>query len=49
MQTPQRFEKLVGNPSGFYSRRINIRHRLVHRLDFEGRVVHVLRMGTLYE
>ena len=46
---PPRFEKLVGNLTGFYSRRINIQHRLVYRLDAERRVVHVLRMWTHYE
>jgi len=39
-------EKLVGNLTGFYSRRINIQHRLVYRLDSERHVVHVLRMWT---
>ncbi len=45
---PPRFEKLVGNLEGFYSRRINIQHRLVYRLDPARRVVHVLRMWTHY-
>ncbi len=47
--TSPRFEKLVGNLSGFYSRRINIQHRLVYRVDSERKVVHVLRMWTHYE
>lgn len=47
-RTPPRFEKLVGNLAGFYSRRINIQHRLVYRLDPERKVVHVLRMWTHY-
>ncbi len=46
---PPRFEKLVGNLSGLYSRRINIQHRLVYGVDSEHRVVHVLRMWTQYE
>ncbi len=46
---PPRFEKLVGNLAGLYSRRINIQHRLVYRLDRERGVVHVLRMWTHYE
>ncbi len=46
---PPRFEKLVGNLSGFYSRRINIQHRLVYQLDEKHRIVHVLRMWTHYE
>lgn len=48
-QNPPRFEKLVGNLSGFYSRRINIHHRLVYSIDSKARVVHVLRMWTHYE
>ncbi len=29
-QTPPRYEKLVGDLTGAYSRRINIQHRLVY-------------------
>ncbi len=47
--SPPRFEKLVGNLAGYYSRRINIQHRLVYRVDSERRLVHVLRMWTHYE
>lgn len=47
--TPPRFEKLVGNLHGFYSRRINIQHRLVYAVDREQKVVHVLCMWTHYE
>ena len=46
---PPRYEKLVGNLSGFYSRRINIQHRLVYSVDMKNRGVHVLRMWTHYE
>lgn len=46
---PPRFEKLVGNLGGFYSRRINIQHRLVYQVDREQKIVHVLRMWTHYE
>ena len=42
-------EKLVGNLQGFYSRRINIQHRLVYRVEPAQHVVHVLRMWTHYE
>lgn len=49
LQTPPGFEKLVGNLSGFYSRRINIQHRLVYRIDFRNKIVHVLRMWTHYK
>ncbi|VEN73053.1 Toxin-antitoxin system, toxin component, Txe/YoeB family [Candidatus Desulfarcum epimagneticum] len=48
-QTPPSYEKLVGNLKGFYSRRINIKHRLVYSVDQKQRVVHILRMWTHYE
>jgi toxin YoeB len=48
-QTPPSFEKLVGDLSGAYSRRINIQHRLVYQILDEQRVVKVLRMWTHYE
>ena len=47
--TPPRFEKLVGDLSGAYSRRINIQHRLVYQVLEEKRVVKVLRMWSHYE
>ncbi len=43
------FEKLVGNLSGAYSRRINIQHRLVYQILEEEKTVKVLRMWTHYE
>ncbi len=43
------FEKLVGDLSGFYSRRINIQHRLVYSVDQEAKIVKILRMWTHYE
>jgi len=48
-QTPPAYEKLVGNLKGYYSRRINIQHRLVYAVNNEEKVVHVLRMWTHYE
>lgn len=47
--TPPRFEKLVGDLAGAYSRRINIQHRLVYQVLPEERVVKVLRLWTHYE
>lgn len=47
--TPPRYEKLVGDLAGCYSRRINIQHRLVYEVLPDERVVHVLRMWTHYE
>jgi Txe/YoeB family toxin of toxin-antitoxin system len=46
---PPRYEKLVGDLAGCYSRRINIQHRLVYEVLAEEHVVHVLRMWTHYE
>ena len=48
-QTPPAFEKLVGDLSGAYSRRINIQHRLVYQILEEERTVKVIRMWTHYE
>ena len=48
-QRPTPFEKLVGDLSGAYSRRINIQHRLVYKVLAEGRVVKVLRLWSYYE
>lgn len=46
---PPRFEKLVGDLSGCYSRRINIQHRLVYEVFADEHTVHVLRMWTHYD
>ena len=48
-QTPPRYEKLIGDLSGAYSRRINIQHRLVYQVLDEAKVVKVIRMWTHYE
>jgi Txe/YoeB family toxin of toxin-antitoxin system len=48
-QTPPRYEKLVGDLSGAYSRRINIQHRLVYQVLEERHIVKVIRMWTHYE
>jgi len=49
LQTPPPVEKLVGDLSGAYSRRINIHHRLVYEIIEEDKVVKVIRMWTHYE
>ena len=46
---PPPFEKLVGDLSGAYSRRINIQHRLVYQILRKEKTVKVLRMWTHYE
>lgn len=57
-QTPPSYEGLVGNLQGFYSRRINIQHRLVYQvyrepividdMEYEG-TVKIIRMWTHYD
>ncbi len=49
LQNPPAFEKLVGDLSGAYSRRINIHNRLVYEIFRKERTVRVLRMWTHYE
>jgi len=46
---PPPFEKLVGDLSGAYSRRINIQHRLVYEVVKAEKTIKVLRMWTHYE
>lgn len=48
-QSPPPFEKLVGDLTGAYSRRINIQHRIVYQLYKEIKTVKVIRMWTHYE
>lgn len=43
------YEKLIGDLSGYYSRRINIQHRLVYQVLSETRTVKVVRMWSHYE
>ena len=48
-QTPPPYEKLIGDLKGVYSRRINIKHRLIYQVDRKKKVVRILRMWTHYE
>lgn len=57
-QIPPSYEGLVGNLQGFYSRRINIQHRLVYQVYGEPVVVDnvkydgtvkIVRMWTYYD
>ena len=48
-QNPPPYEKLVGDLSGAYSRRINIQHRLVYQVIEDHHIVKVLRMWSHYE
>ena len=49
LKNPPPYEKLVGDLSGAYSRRINIQHRLVYQILEEIKTVKVIRMWTHYE
>jgi Txe/YoeB family toxin of toxin-antitoxin system len=48
-QSPPPFEKLVGDLSGAFSRRINIQHRLVYQVLDEIKTVKIIRMWIHYE
>ncbi len=48
-QKPPPYEKLVGELSGAYSRRINIRHRLIYQVLDDIETVKIIRMWTRYE
>jgi toxin YoeB len=48
-QTPPPFEKLLGDLSGAFSRRINIQHRLVYQILDDEKVAKVIRIWTHYE
>ena len=57
-QNPPRYEKLVGNLQGTFSRRINIQHRLIYQVyeekfvenevNYDG-TIKIIRMWTHYE
>lgn len=48
-QTPPPYEKLVGDLQNFYSRRINIKHRLIYQVNEKEKVAKVISMWTHYE
>jgi Txe/YoeB family toxin of toxin-antitoxin system len=48
-EIPPRYEKLVGDLDGAYSRRINIQHRLVYQVLEKERIVKVIRLWSHYE
>jgi len=47
-QKPPPYEKLVGNLSGSFSRRINIKHRIVYEVIENEKLIRILRMWTHY-
>ena len=48
-QNPPPYEKRVGDLNGFYSRRINVQHRLVYKVYEDEKVVAIYSMWTHYE
>ena len=48
-QTPPSYEKLVGDLNGYYSRGINIQHRLVYCVDTQKHIVIVHSMWSHYK
>lgn len=48
-QNPPACEKLVGDLSGAYSRRISIQHRLVYQVYKKEKAVKIIRLWTHYE
>ncbi len=48
-QNPPAYEKLTGDLERLYSRRINIKHRLVYQVDEEQQVVKILSAWSHYE
>ncbi|OGQ21422.1 MAG: toxin of toxin-antitoxin system [Deltaproteobacteria bacterium RIFCSPLOWO2_02_FULL_44_10] len=48
-QTPPPYEKLLGDLTGAYSRRINIQYRLVYQVYKEEKIIKIIRMWTHYE
>ena len=48
-RNPPPYEKLVGDLSGLYSRRINRQHRLVYEVIEELKTVKIISMWSHYE
>jgi len=48
-QTPPPYEKLVGDLHGAYSRRINIKHRLVYEIYKDIKTIKIISMWSHYE
>ena len=48
-KTPPPFEKLQGDLQGAYSRRINIKHRLIYQIIEEEKTIKIFSLWTHYE
>ena len=48
-QNPPPYEKLMGDLQDLYSRRINIKHRLVYSVYTKEKIIKIVSMWTHYE
>lgn len=48
-QSPPSYEKLIGDLDGLYSRRINIKHRLVYQVFEDSKTVKIVSAWSHYE
>ena len=46
---PPSYEKLTGELTGYYSRRINRQHRIVYKIIEDKKEIHIIRMWTHYD
>ena len=46
---PPPYEKLIGELSGYYSRRINRQHRIIYKVIENKKEIRIIRMWTHYE
>ena len=46
---PPSYEKLCGDLTGLYSKRVNRQHRIVYEVDEKNKEVHIIRMWTHYD
>lgn len=49
LQTPPPYEKLIGEFQGFFSRRINVKHRLVYQVYENEKTIKIISLWTHYE
>ncbi|WP_281680484.1 Txe/YoeB family addiction module toxin [Synergistes jonesii] len=48
-RSPPPYEKLLGDMQGAYSRRINLKHRLVYEVDKERNTIKIISMWSHYD
>ena len=46
---PPSYEKLCGDLTSLYSKRVNRQHRIVYEVDEDNKEVHIIRMWTHYD